>query len=269
MKDISKITAILLICLNLAFCAAPHKKLQKAQEKDPQYQCNMGLFYLNEGNVEEAIRYLNKALALKPDYDNALCSLGLAYSMKQDFKESIKYLQKCLAINPSLTEAHNYLGVAYQEMGLLDEAEREFRIAIMDHNYKSRELPYYNLARIYLTRERLQEALEYLEKSLEINRNFRLAHNLKGVILEMQLKYSDAIESYKNALQNLDVKANTRSMVAVDFYVNINFNLAVAYFKNNEFGKAREIFEKIRPMATDPDIRVQIEQYLRVLKKEK
>lgn len=248
-----KIFLIVLICLNLTLCASPQKKIEKVREKDPQYQYNMGLFYLNEGNINEAIRYLNDSLSLKPDYDHALTALGLAYSMKGDFKESIKYLQKSLTINPSLTEAHNYLGVAYQEIGLLDEAEREFRIAIMDQNYPSRFLSYYNLARLCFTRNMLKEALEYIERALELNKNFRMAYNLKGVILEKQLKYDEAIESYKKALRNLEQD------------VDINFNLAVAYFKNNELSKAKEIFEKIYPRVTDANMKTQIEKYLSIL----
>ncbi len=248
-----KIFLFVLICLNLTLCASPQKKIQKARDKDPQYQYNMGLFYLNEGNIDEAIKYLNDSLSLKPDYDHALTALGLAYSMKGDFQESVKYLQKSLNINPSLTEAHNYLGVAYQELGLLDEAEREFRIAIMDQNYASRFLSYYNLARLCFTKNMLKEALEYIDKALELNKNFRMAYNLKGVILEKQLKYDEAIESYKKALHNLEQD------------VDINFNLAVVYFKNNELSKAKEIFEKIYPRVTDSNMKTQIEKYLSIL----
>ncbi|MBA7683246.1 hypothetical protein ES703_91607 [subsurface metagenome] len=78
--------------------------------------------------------------------------------MKGEFQASIAYLKKCLDINPRLTEAHNYLGVAYQELGFIEEAEKEFRIAILDPNYKSKELPYYNLARIYFSNDKLEDA---------------------------------------------------------------------------------------------------------------
>lgn len=249
-----KLTVIIFICLNMLLCASPQKKVENARAKDPVYQCNMGLFYLNEGNIDEAIKYLNRALSLNRRYSLALNSLGLAHSMKGNFAESVKYFQECIAVNPSLTEAHNYLGTVYQEMGFVDKAEKEFRIAALDENYKSRELPYYNLARLYVLRDKVQEALEYVEKSIKINSSFRMAHNLKGVILERQLKFSEAIKSYKKALKNLEGD------------VDINFNLAVAYFKNNEFSKAKEIFEKINPRVTDLEMKEKIDRYLRMIK---
>ena len=51
----AKALAVLAICACLAFCASAQTKTQKAREKDPQYQYNVGLFYLNQNNVDEAI----------------------------------------------------------------------------------------------------------------------------------------------------------------------------------------------------------------------
>lgn len=261
-----KTALILIISLNLMVCASAQKKLVKAREKDPEYQYNLSLVHLRNGNFDEAIRILNKAIVLKPNYNHALCTMGLAYSMKGEFQKSINYLKKCLDIDPSMTEAHNYLGVAYQELGFLEEAEKEFKIAILDTNYKSRELPYYNLARIYMSRGNLQEALDHIDRALLFNANFRLAHNLRGMILERQLKYAEAIESYQKALRNLQADSSVGSDVAVGYWVTINFNLGVAYFKNKELQKAKDIFVSIYPRVTDPEMKKQIEQYLKVIK---
>ncbi|NIN91577.1 tetratricopeptide repeat protein, partial [bacterium] len=161
-----KLIFIIFICLNFILCASPQKKIEDARNKDPQYQYNMALFYLNQGNVDEAIRYLNRAIELRPRYDLALYALGLAHSMNGKFEESVKNLQNCLKINPTLTDAHNALGAVYQEMGQLDKAEEEFKTAILDENYTSKDNSYYNLARIYLTKGNLQEALNNVEKAL-------------------------------------------------------------------------------------------------------
>ena len=69
---------IFLLSLSLIFCASPQKKLQEARKKDSFYQYNMGLFFINEGSIDEAIKYLKISLNLKPNFDLALCSLGLA-----------------------------------------------------------------------------------------------------------------------------------------------------------------------------------------------
>lgn len=249
-----KLTLIFFICFNLILCASPQKKIEEARAEDPQYQYNMGLFHLNQGNVDEAIRYFNRALSLNPRYDLALYSLGLAHSMNGNFEESIKYLQNCLKVNPTLTDARNVLGSVYQEMGLIDQAEREFRIALSDENYKSRDNSYYNLARLLVAKEKLKEALDYVERALEINNRMAMAYNLKGIIFEKQNNFVKAIESYKRAKE------------IVEDDIDFNFNLAVAYFKNKEFSKAKEIFEKISARVADTEMKATIEQYLKMIK---
>jgi len=249
---------IFLISLSLIFCVSPQKKIQEARKTDPAYQYNMGLFFLNEGNIGEAIKYLKISLTLKPDYDLALCSLGLAYSMKGDLEQSINYYKACIKVNPSLTEAHNFLGTVYQEMGFIDQAEREYRIAIVDEKFKSRQLPYYNLARLYITKNKLQEALVYVEEALKIYGNFTMAHNLKGNILERLNRLPDAIDSYLRALDRLAPEGRDKN-------VNISFNLAVAYFKNNEYSKAKDIFERIYLRVTDLEMKDKIDRFLRII----
>jgi tetratricopeptide (TPR) repeat protein len=254
-----KLILIIFICLNSIICASAQKKIENARNNDPQYQYNMGLFYLNEGVVDEAIKYLNRALELNPRYDVALYALGLSHSMNGNLEESIKHLQNCLTINPTLTDAHNALGAIYQEMGLLDQAEKEFRIAISDENYTAKDNSYYNLARIYLAKGNLKEALNHVEMALGVNRRMVMAHNLKGIIYEGLNDFVKAIDSYKIALETLREDAREKD-------VDINFNLAVAYFKNNEFDKAKEIFIKISARVVEPARKAEIEQYLKLIK---
>jgi Tfp pilus assembly protein PilF len=179
--------------------------------------------------------------------------------MNGNFEESVKHLQNCLKINPTLTDAHNALGAIYQETGLLDQAEKEFRIAISDENYKAKDNSYYNLARIFMTKGSLQEALNYVEMALEINRRMVMAHNLRGIIYEGLNDFVKAIDSYKIALETLREDAREKD-------VNINFNLAVAYFKNNDFDKAKEIFVKISARVIEPAKKAEINQYLKLIK---
>ncbi len=254
-----KLTFVIFICLNFILCASPQKKIEDARNNDPQYQYNMGLFYLNQGVVDEAIKYLKRALEVNPRYDLALYALGLSHSMNGNFEESVKHLQNCLKINPTLTDARNALGAIYQEMGLLDQAEKEFRIAISDENYKAQDNSYCNLARIYLAKGNLQEAMSHVEMALGINRRMVMAYNLQGIIYEGLNDFKKAIDSYRKALETLREDAREKD-------VDINFNLAVAYFKNKEFDKSKEIFEKILTKIIDPSRKAEINQYLKLIK---
>lgn len=252
----TRVALLSLICLTLCFCATPEQKVEKAREKDPRYQYNVGVFYLNNGQPDEAIKYLNKALELQPGFDVALDGLGLAYTMKGDFQVAADYLEKCLASNPRLTDAHNHLGSVYQEMGLLDKAAQQFRLAITDETYHSRELAYYNLARLYYIQEKNEEAMEYVDRAILINKRLIMAHNLRGLIYERLERYQDAVLCYQTALKLQPEE------------VNLMYNLASAFYKNGELERAKELFVKVRPRVSDPDIKANVNKYLELIEKE-
>ena len=249
----AKAIAVLSICASLAFCASSQAKIQKAREKDPKYQYNLGLFYLNQNNVDEAVKNFVKALSLDTRYYLAWNALGLAHSMKGRLEESVKAYQKCLEVNPRFTEAHNNLGTAYQEVKLLDKAEEEFKKALLDLNYQNRELPYFNLARLYVLQGRFDEGFENVQKSLQIQPRLAMGHNLKGLIFEKRDSLSEAIAAYEQAVK------------IVPEEVLFSYNLAVAYFKNEEYARAKELFLKISGKVTDTETKDAIGRYLKII----
>ncbi len=248
-----RIGGILLVCLSLAFCSSPERKIQKQREQDPRYQYNLALFHLNNGQLDEAIQYFKKSLSLDAQYHLSYNGLGIAYLMKGEFEQAVDFFERTLQLNPTLTEAYNYMGTAYQELGMLDKAEQAFRTAASDVNYKSRELPFYNLARLYFTQDRTKDALYYVQKSVEMNPRLVMAHNLQGVLYERLNDYDKAIDSYKAGIK-----------IAEDD-INLKFNLAVAYFKNNQHNLAREKFDEIYS-AADIEMKAQIDEYLKLIK---
>ena len=244
------------ICIFLLSCASQEKKIQQEQEKNPKYQYNVGIFYLNNGQPDEAIKYLQKALLLQPKFDLALDGLGLAYSIKGDFVEAIEYYEEALTANPLLTDAHNHLATAYQEQGLLDKAEEHFLSAVRDESYHSRELPLYNLARLYYLKEENAKALDYVSQAVNIKPDFAMGHNLKGLIHERLKDFRNAIICYQAA----------KKILPDDF--NLAYNLAGAYFKHEDYEKAKDLFTVLRSKVTNPEMQANIVKYLDMIEKE-
>jgi len=75
---------------------------------------------------EEAIRHFEAALALKPDYAEALNNLGLALSQNGRPREALPYLQKSLQLKPDAHQTHNNLGIALAGAGRLEESLQAF-----------------------------------------------------------------------------------------------------------------------------------------------
>ena len=251
----TKPVIVLLIVFFMTACASTQPNLEKQKEKDPRYQYNLGLFYINNGMLDKSIEHLQKTIELNPQHALAYNALGLAFSMQGEMDKSVQYLKKSLSLNPRLTEAHNNLGSVYQEMGMLDQAEQEFLAAASDENYHSRELPLFNLARLYALKEENQKALNFVRRALAVNDNFVMALNLKGILHERFEQYTQAVESYEKALK-----------VAPDD-INLKFNMAGAYLKDGQLEEAREILLEIEPKASDPELQENIAKYLKMTEK--
>ncbi|MGD1009877.1 MAG: tetratricopeptide repeat protein [Candidatus Aminicenantales bacterium] len=254
----AKSVLVLFLSSTLAFCATSQQKLQQSRAKDPKYQYNLGLVYLNQSyldpkNIDEALKCFVKALTLDTRYYLAWNAIGLAQSLKGNLAESAKAYEKCLEIHPEFTEAHNNLGAIYQEMNQLPKAEAEFQKALLDMAYPTRELPYYNLARLYVLQDRLDLAYESVQKALQIKPRLAMAHNLMGMILEKQNKMEDAVSAYERAVK----------LVPDD--LQFSFNLGAAYLATGETAKAKEIFLKISPRVTNPAMKARLDQFLKVI----
>ena len=249
---------VVLFCLQLAFCATAQQKTQQAHAKDPKYQYNMGLVYLNQsnlnpGNIDTAIGYFVKALSLDTRYYLAWNAIGLAQSLKGNLPEAAKAYEKCLEVYPQFTEAHNNLGTIYQELNQFDRAEAEFQKVLGDAAYPTRELAYYNLAGLYVVEGRLELAYANIQKALQIKPRYALAQNRKGMILERMGKIDEAVTAYEQAVK------------VVPDDNQFSFNLGSAYVKAGETAKARELFIKLATRVTDPEMKAKVGQYLRDL----
>jgi tetratricopeptide (TPR) repeat protein len=247
---LNKILPILVLSLILACCATQTKKIQK-KEKDAQYEYEKAVLTMNYGLVDEAIKYLNRALSLNPNHHLSYYLLGLAYVKKENLAEAEAALQKCLELKPDFSEAYISLGEIYEDTSKLDKAEDEYKKAYaIAQDYSTS----FHLAMLCYGRGRLEQALDYVQKAVQKNNRSKEAYNLQGVILNKLGRYPESIQSFQNVLK---IDPN---------YTVASVNLAIAYINNKDFDKARELLEKTLPTVQDQQLKEKIQQYLEKLK---
>lgn len=254
-----KFLFIAALCVGLAYCASSQAKIEQQRAKDPRHQYNMGLVYLNNptagtASLDQAVAYFDKAIALNPKYHLAWNARGLALVMKSDWEAAVLSFKKCLEVNSSFSEARNNLGSVYESQGLASLAEEEYKKTLADETYPNKELPYYNLSRMSYTLNKYDDALSYIQKSLQASPRFAMAHNLKGMIFEKMQLMPDALASYEHAAK----------IVPDD--MNFQFNLAVAKYNSGDLEGAKEIFSLILNRTTDSELRAKAMDYNKKIK---
>src|SRR5271156_2534638 len=126
---------------------------------------NQGLERYKKGRVDEAIELFRQALALNPNFPEALSNLGLALDSKGKDDEAISDFDKALALKPSDAVTESNLGLALYH-----------------------EKKYYDSISTY-------------RKAIALNPKFAQAYNGMGAALLASGNATDAVAAYRRALE--------------------------------------------------------------------
>jgi len=197
---------------------------------------------------------LNNALVLSPDHYHSHYLLAVVYAKKGNYKEAAAAFEKSLELKPGNPEAHLKLADVYRQLNLPDKAEEHYKKAFaIDNN----AIASFNLAIFYYERGELDQALEYVQKSIEKGNLSAEVFNLQGVLLNQFKRYSEAIISFQNVLK-IDPNHTAAAI-----------NMAVAYININDLKKARDILLGILPKVQEQKLKDRINQLLEKIKKYK
>ncbi len=121
---------------------------------------------LSKGRCFDAAQGYVQFLDKFPKDAGAWNLLGLSYLCDHKIQEAMTAFNTALEILPTYTDVHNNLGVAYMEMKNYPEAKKEFLVALQDKNY-SKGGSYFNLAKLAFQEQSYEEARALAKKSME------------------------------------------------------------------------------------------------------
>jgi TolB-like protein/Flp pilus assembly protein TadD len=134
--------------------------------------------------LSEAETNATKALSSAPDHAVAHLVLGIVYISTNRAAQGIAECEQALAINRNLANAHGAIGAAKIHMGRAAETEGHIVEAL---RLSPLDITAYwwkfcvGLAKIHLGAD--AEAVDWLRRSIEANRNFSLAHFALAAVL--------------------------------------------------------------------------------------
>ncbi len=158
-----------------------------------------------------------------------------------DLNESTKMLEKLREIAPQAYYIEFYLGRNLLAMGNLEEALAQFRHAL-SHNPEEEDLPYIQsyIGNCLKDLERYPEAIEELQKGLNLDEDRPDMHNMLGVCYFKQENFESAVRHFQRAVE-------LHPSSAIDYA-----NLGVNYRKLGQKDEALKNFEIA--LTLDPSI---------------
>jgi tetratricopeptide (TPR) repeat protein len=93
---------------------------------DPPY-VNLSGYYNRRGNLDLALEYAHRALALNPQSDLAYFQIAKTCRAQQDWPGVVAALEKAIAISSWRPQYFYVLGIAYGKLGRSQESDRAFQ----------------------------------------------------------------------------------------------------------------------------------------------
>ncbi len=154
--------------------------------------------YLN-GQMEQAIPYLDKALELAPDLFEGWCNRGVVLYRIGKYEEAIASYDRALEAKPDDYEAWYFRGNVFEDMGKHEEAIDSFdrALEIKQDFYEA----WYNRGNILARLNRFDEAIKSYDRALQIEPDKDKAWNNRGNVLHKLGRREEAIESLDRALE--------------------------------------------------------------------
>lgn len=128
-----------------------------------------------EGDLDRAIDLYRQSIAAHPTAE-AHTFLGWAMSFQGRLEEATEECLRAIEVDPDFGNPYNDIGVYLMQRDRLDEAIPWLEKAKLAKRYDPRQFPYLNLGRIYLRQGRWWDALRELEGAVRMAPGDRGAH---------------------------------------------------------------------------------------------
>ena len=146
---------------------------------------NLGHAYTTAGNIDLAIKYFEKALALNPNIFATNYNLGNLYLKRGGEEDALRLLQTAALIRPKIPETHELLGEIFLKRKQIKLAEFHLKRAVEikpDYAISMR-----NLGLIYYFHlNKPEEAAAYFSRALSIDPNQKQADIIRILIKKIR-----------------------------------------------------------------------------------
>ena len=224
------------------------------------------------GDIDGAVKEFQTALLMDSENVNVRNSLGVCYGVRGEHARALEEFDIAMRLDPEDVMAPYNAGLTHLMTGDEDKALEFFlRAYMLDENQFEVSL---RLGRLYLNRDDCEAALRYLEKAVELKKESAAAHRFTGecrakmgMVEEAIRSYSDAIKANGNdayslsALGGLFADQGRNMEIAMVFCEQsvelapesgpFRYRLGSLYFKDGQFSKALEQFERAAELGSD------------------
>ena len=188
----------------LGICAAQNGNFEQAidllgravriNNTSAQAYHNLGLAQYNLKQYNDALLSFNHALKLRPDYANAYANCGNTFKALNQYSEALEFYARALTFNPELANAYLNCGLILFEIKRFETALSQFQhlLALRPDDAEA----YLHCGNALSSLKRYLDALKCYDKAIRLNPQFAEAYLNKGNVLKTLKRHDDALKCY-------------------------------------------------------------------------
>jgi serine/threonine protein kinase/Flp pilus assembly protein TadD len=166
--------------------------------QSPGARVNLGVALRNKGRLADAAAAYRHAIDLKPDYANAHRNLCHVLIEMGQFDEAVATWRRAIALDSSDVSIDSYLGVVLCRNRRYDDAAAVFRHAIEVKPHDA--IAYSDLGNVLTIQGHLDEAIDACERSIDLKPDYAQGHHNLGVALDRKGRIDEAVSAYRDAI---------------------------------------------------------------------
>ena len=197
--------------------AEAKKHLEQAVAFRPQFadaRANLGSLLAEEGKLADAKVHLVEALRSNPQFEQAHYNLGNILKAEGDYENAADHFATVIQLNPQNADAHSALGYMLAKGGQMPRAIAHYSEAARLH--PSDPTTQFNLATALLNVGETNLALEHYTVAVKLQPDFVPALHQLGLVLSEQGRIEDAVDALTEVVRiqpdYADAQARLRSL---------------------------------------------------------
>ncbi|WP_455384296.1 type IV pilus biogenesis/stability protein PilW [Acidihalobacter prosperus] len=157
-------------------CATQQTQVdQQRLHRAGMINAQLGIDYMNSGNLQRAHDKLKLALSQYPDSATIRYAYALLMQRLGENAKAEENFRRAIQINPKESDAHNNFGVFLCDQKRYQEAQKQFKAALANPLYSTPQFAYANSGFCYINQGDQKNAKAAFEHALNVAPGFRSA----------------------------------------------------------------------------------------------
>lgn len=205
------------------------EKAVALQQGSALFHNSLANAYKGNKAFAKAEQHYQQSIKLKPDYAQAHNNYGGSLLMQEAYDDALRQFQQAVQIDPAYLEAHLNLGNLLLRQNNLSAAEKQF-LNVLQLNPKQL-YAHHQLGNICLQQDKLVDAEKHFQSVLAIDEEHLETLNNMGVICLKKSEPQQAVEYFAKVLALDDEYLDARSNIAATFLQNDRYPQAIRQYK--------------------------------------